>query len=522
MFSSDIIHVLHVIPDLTLGGAGRALFELHEQAVEIGAAIQEKIVSLNAASPEAIRQAKQVDITVLDCPDHATIIDEIKACDVVLVHFWNSPELQALLCSELPAMRIVFWSHIFGAHPPHIISDELVAMANIVVSTTPSTQDLPAFRSLSLSAEEKEKRTIPGIGDFSRLKGYTFRPHEGINIGYVGTVDYVKMHPQFASMTTAVKTPDARFVVCGTGGAYHLLIQHVKNQGIEERFDFRGYVEDILSVLETLDIFGYPLCEDTYATSERSLQEAMYVGVPPVVFPYGGIPDLIADNDTGLVVRSEKEYVEAIEHLCENPDERKRIGENARNLIRRKHNEGQMATKMMNLFDELLSVPKRMRNREPLIVADAVDDYSTASRFDGAKLFIRSIGDSAPWFAESMADNSQNSLHNADERIAASSPLLSSVASGGILNYRKNFPDDGYLAFWSGLVLARKNRPALALAEFIRARRNGVDHWRIDWHLARTAAESGAGKLGLQALDRLIQKAPDHEGVDELRARLTW
>ena len=71
--------------------------------------------------------------------------------------------------------------------------------------------------------------------------------------------------------------------------------------GIGDRVEIRGPVENIRTELEGFDVFGYPLVEDTYATSEKALQEAMWVGVPPVIFGYGGLCDLVEHDRTGLV-----------------------------------------------------------------------------------------------------------------------------------------------------------------------------------------------------------------------------
>ena len=98
--------------------------------------------------------------------------------------------------------------------------------------------------------------------------------------------------------------------------------------------EIRGYVEDIRAALEEFDIFGYPLIEDTYATSEKALQEAMWAGIPPVVFAHGGVRCLVEHERTGLVVETEDEYARAIERLAGDPDLRRRLGDEARRFIR--------------------------------------------------------------------------------------------------------------------------------------------------------------------------------------------
>src|SRR5438105_4568610 len=84
-------------------------------------------------------------------------------------------------------------------------------------------------------------------------------------------------------MCASIPVPHARFLICGAGGAMPVLRRQAAEQGIADRVEFRGFVEDIGRAIAEMDVFGYPLAEGTYAASELVLQEAMYAGVPPVV-----------------------------------------------------------------------------------------------------------------------------------------------------------------------------------------------------------------------------------------------
>lgn len=97
---------------------------------------------------------------------------------------------------------------------------------------------------------------------------------------------------------------------------------------------------------------GYPLCLDTYAASELNLQEAMFAGIPPVVFPHGGIQLLVKHNETGLVVHSNQEYRDAIAYLYNNPSERLRLGANAAEYSKRHFGARNNAPKMIGPIRE--------------------------------------------------------------------------------------------------------------------------------------------------------------------------
>src|SRR5262249_40502507 len=140
-------------------------------------------------------------------------------------------------------------------------------------------------------------------------------------------------------MSAAVDLPEVRFVVCGGNQRQEeLLRREAERYGAAERFELLGFVELLKPVLERLGVFGYPLCTDTYATSEQSLQEAMYAGLPSVVFPHGGLGYLVEHEQTGLVVRTPAEYTAALERLGRRPAERERLGRNAREYARRVFN----------------------------------------------------------------------------------------------------------------------------------------------------------------------------------------
>jgi hypothetical protein len=54
-----------------------------------------------------------------------------------------------------------------------------------------------------------------------------------------------------------------------------------------------------------MDIFGYPLAPETSATSEKTIQEAMWAGVAPVVLAGSGATLLVEHEHTGLVCEHE-------------------------------------------------------------------------------------------------------------------------------------------------------------------------------------------------------------------------
>ncbi|MGL6281475.1 MAG: glycosyltransferase, partial [Microcoleaceae cyanobacterium] len=188
------------------------------------------------------------------------------------------------LRSPLPAMRLLTWFHVAGNQPPQIIPEKLIHFSDFALCSSPYTADLPLFQNLPADLCQTKTGMVYDTTDFQRLGEINLRQHQGFNVGYIGTVDLVKMHPNYVPMSAKINIPQVKFIVCGHGNDHHLKYQ-AEQLGVSTKFDWRGYVEDIKSVIEILDIFGYPLCEDNYSTAELVLQEAMYAGVPPVISP---------------------------------------------------------------------------------------------------------------------------------------------------------------------------------------------------------------------------------------------
>jgi glycosyltransferase involved in cell wall biosynthesis len=455
------------------------------------------------ASSAGTRWAEQADIPVLAAPEPARLQAAIAQADIVQVHFWNAPELYALLRSNWPPARLVLWLHIGGDQPPQVVTRELVEWADRVVSASSNTDSLPVVQALPAET----RAYVQATADLERLFGLRPQPHAGFNVGYIGTVDFSKMHSDFVALHAVVDISVARFVVCGAGPAYTRLRQQALEHGAAGRFDFRGFEPDVASVLEVLDVFGYPLCPYNYSGAELVLQEAMCAGLPAVVFPYGGAARQVTHNVTGLVVNDALSYKHAIEYLYQRPAERARLGENARQFAQREFDAGRTGRQFNAIYAGLMQSPKRPRH------------WPSPSQ-PAAEQFVESLGGTAPQFAASLRSTGVQACLEAEAWIAAASPLLSSPSAGGILHYRRCYPHDPFLRLWAGLVFQGQGRPALAVAEFNAAQKLGLTHWRVAWYLAQSAVACSAPALAEGALATVLTAAPDFGPAQQLARQL--
>jgi len=489
--------ILHIIPRLTPGGAGRSLVELIKRVRSRDDRI-DRVIALAPSDRTIARQLRAFGVEVTTSADPGFVGSAIGASDLVVLHFWNSPEMFALMSRPWPAARVLLWATVFGAHAPQILSAPVLRFADLIAFTTPSSAEVPGIAGALAGPLPVAWTTLPAISDFARVEAVVPRAHEGFTVGYIGTVDYAKMHPDFVALHAAIAIPGLRVVVCGEGQAVDDIRRRAQAMGRADLFDLRGQVEDIGSVLAGLDVFGYPLCADTYATTERSIQEAMLCRLPVVVFPHGGVRDAVVDGETGVVVADGAAYVRAIERLHRDPAERARLGRNAAAVVRERFAPQDLVDRVVDHCAVLLDGPRRQR--APLDRGHAV-----AEATPGAALFLVSLAHAAVRFETSIADDDIAAVLAADRAIADASPVLVNAGGGGIFHYRASFPDDPWLRLWSGLVLERQGRFAIAIGEYRRAIELGCAHWRVQAYLCRAARRLRSPMIAESALQAALR-----------------
>lgn len=509
--------VLHLIQSVTGGGGARAMLSLAKHSRSLGGP-RHRVVSLLPADATGLELARAAGVPILNNPSAKQLRRELEAADIVLVHWWNVPELAALFRRELPPMRLALWLHVGGYHSPQILTPRLLEFADLAVACSPHTYAHPAFAELPAAVRAERTAMVLAGADFDRLAGISPQPHSGFRVGYIGTLDPVKMHPDFVAMSCAVHVPEAKFVVCG-GGDVRWLTDAVAKLGRRESFEFCGAVEDIRSVISALDVYGYPLCVDTYAAAELNLQEVMYAGVPVVAFPHGGIGKLIRHNETGLLVNTPEEYARAIEHLHANPAERARLGANAANFARANWGSQNAAQAFNTQFERLLTRPKRHRvwPEAPPLPRDGRDLPRDLAIHPGVRRFLESLADGALPFVESMNARSLEEALAADERVARLPRLMQFT---GVLAYRNAHGNDPFLQLWTGLAALYANEVAMASGCFELALRAGFPDLRIHWYRAVAAERAGRNTDAGTIVAQLISLAPNFAPALELHRRV--
>jgi glycosyltransferase involved in cell wall biosynthesis len=165
----------------------------------------------------------------------------------------------------------------------------------------------------------------------------------GLAIPLVGLIAHLtpwKGHGLFLDIASAVINTGspARFVVVGgpiyetSGHAGYAEGLHLRASalGLADRVTFLGARTDVPEILTALDVLVH--CPTAPEPLGRVLAEAMAVGRPIVATRCGGIPEIVEDGVTGLLVESGDVagFASAVIRLLEDPTLRERLGGSGR------------------------------------------------------------------------------------------------------------------------------------------------------------------------------------------------
>jgi glycosyltransferase involved in cell wall biosynthesis len=95
--------------------------------------------------------------------------------------------------------------------------------------------------------------------------------------------------------------PGATLDVVGDGEARAALEAQARALGVADRVHFHGYVEDVRPLLARAHAV---LCASRSEGLGVALLEAMAMGLPVVGFAVGGVPEIVVDQETGLLCRA--------------------------------------------------------------------------------------------------------------------------------------------------------------------------------------------------------------------------
>ena len=311
------IRVVEVLATGTNGGAQEHLYNLVTRIDR--SRYEVSVVSLSAGSAVRKLQRAGLSVLVIDDPDDAIAVGGLAAhlaevnADVVHNHMYRA---------ELVGTRAGVALGEIGRKRPYIVGTVHSSRVRSAEDRdqlrrlTPYMDRLIAVsRMIERKLVDEARDTVPidliynGV-DLDRYEHQepccTLRDEFGMEpgallVGVVARLDPEKGHPTLLEAWPLVlqQVPNAYLLIVGEGAQREALERQVADLRIAHRVVFTGRRDDVPAVTAALDCAVLPSYREAQGLT---ILEAMALGRPVVASDVGGIPEMIEDGVSGLLV----------------------------------------------------------------------------------------------------------------------------------------------------------------------------------------------------------------------------
>jgi glycosyltransferase involved in cell wall biosynthesis len=180
-------------------------------------------------------------------------------------------------------------------------------------------------------------------------------PDDRLVAGVVATLQDKKGHRVL--LDAVARTPGLEYVwlmLVGDGPERPALERHATALGIRDRVTFCGTRRDLGNVLPAMDIFALP---SLWEGLPLALLLALGSGRPVVATRIAGIPEVVTDGETGLLVEpgDVDAMGAALARLVRDPALRERLGSTARAIARERFGADAYLRQVTGIYEEFLA-----------------------------------------------------------------------------------------------------------------------------------------------------------------------
>jgi len=146
---------------------------------------------------------------------------------------------------------------------------------------------------------------------------------------------------------------NVKFLFIGDGELKESAIKLAKELNVSSKIQFVDFRQDVPSILNGIDVYCLP---SLWEGLPIGMLEAMAMGRAVVVTAIDGAKEVIKNMENGILVpvQDPEKLAEALILLIDNPELRKKIGENAAATILSDFNVSKMTRKVESIYDKMI------------------------------------------------------------------------------------------------------------------------------------------------------------------------
>ncbi len=347
---------------MTVPAHGPALEACHS------AGLQPHAWRLSPTHLERVRHTPDLPSKLRALPSYLALVltawRELRAWPPDLVHVCDNRTLLSWgVAARLLGLPLVWHVHQ-GKASPWLDRLRVAMVRGLVFSTGPTRRRLEALATrlpvcLDLPNPVDPNRFRPG--DRAAARHRLGLDPDRVTLGFVGHLT-ARKRPQLAVdafLRGLEAGRDLQMVVLGgdleTPGQGRRLAERVAAAGHGSRFHLLGVRPGLEQILPALDILVVTSTRDGEALP-RVILEAMACAVPVLTMQTGGVAEVVQDGQNGVLVGADdfQTFTAGLLRLADDPDLRRRLGEEARRQVSRGHDPADLARRLGLFYDGIL------------------------------------------------------------------------------------------------------------------------------------------------------------------------
>ena len=264
----------------------------------------------------------------------AKIIEEDAEIAHIHAHYASHPTTVAFVASALSGRPFSFTAHAHDIWEDRLFLTEKLNAAAFAITCTHYGR-LSLLKAGNIREPDKITTIYHGI-DTSDFFPRPKADHHPITILNVGRLTWEKAHINLLKACSQLKREGYLFrcLIAGEGPLLQTIQEFIAASGLTQEVTLLGRVfqEYIRELYSQADIFALSSIQENLP---NVLLESLAMGLPVVASNIAGVPELILDRHTGLLVRPNdpSHLAEAIRTLIDDPELRYSLARNGREHV---------------------------------------------------------------------------------------------------------------------------------------------------------------------------------------------
>ncbi len=315
------LKILYLIKTMDVGGAERFTFNLCKYFSE-----KVKDITVFSSGGIFVDELKNLNIRHIKSPFansknflrlRSELKKTIKANYFDIIHCQHRIFLPILKTINTSSTKVIYTANNFfdDLYQKIIFPDAAVAISPLIEKNLLETTFID---------KKKIYRINYGVDIKNKFKPLT----EDITIGFIGRLIKEKGIYQLLKSFKEIKTGKLKLIICGDGPEKKNILKIIETENLGESIRFLSPAFNIDDVYSLIDVLILPTSLNEGLPV--SILEALARKIIVVTTGEGAIKDVIADNETGLLLKNNtvKSIIERINYLLNNIDKLESIKNN--------------------------------------------------------------------------------------------------------------------------------------------------------------------------------------------------